>query len=251
MSSFVSLNTLHGSLLRSKFLGQENLTHLYPHNNKASIFHSKPAYKTVRICAEFDLLQIMGGRGLCKGEEGLQKELKREIGSDDQNQPPSSEAASNNSTQSFESVAEASNNSTQSFESVAEDGFEKELMGLTGGFPGGEKGLRKFIEENPVPKPDADDKRLKLSSSEKAKPPELPMLLPGMIAIVKNQNNPFYMYCGIVQRITDGKAGVLFEGGNWDKLITFRLDELERREKGPPMKNPKSCVLEPFLVKKT
>ncbi|CAI8607207.1 unnamed protein product [Vicia faba] len=220
----------------------------------------------------------MGGRGLCKGEEGLQKELKREIGSDDQNQPPSSEAASNNSTQSFESVAEASNNSTQSFESVAEasnstqsfesvaeasnnstqsfesvaeDGFEKELMGLTGGFPGGEKGLRKFIEENPVPKPDADDKRLKLSSSEKAKPPELPMLLPGMIAIVKNQNNPFYMYCGIVQRITDGKAGVLFEGGNWDKLITFRLDELERREKGPPMKNPKSCVLEPFLVKKT
>lgn len=236
MSSFVSLHTLHGSLLRSKFLGQESLTHLYPHSNRASIFQSSPTYKTVRICAEFDLLQIMGGRGLCKGEEGLQKELKREIGFDDQNQPLTSEA---------------SNSSTQSFESVAEEGFEKELMGLTGGFPGGEKGLRKFIEENPVPKPDADNKRLKLSSSEKAKPPELPMFLPGMIAIVKNQNNPFYMYCGIVQRITDGKAGVLFEGGNWDKLITFRLDELERREKGPPMKNPKSCVLEPFIVKKS
>lgn len=236
MSSFVSLHTLHGSLLRSKFLGQENLTHLYPHSNKASIFHSKPTYKTVRICAEFDLLQIMGGRGLCKGEEGLQKELKREIGLDDQSQPLSSEAG---------------DNSTQSIESVEEDGFEKELMGLTGGFPGGEKGLRKFIEENPAPKPDADEKRLKLSSTEKVKPPELPMLLPGMIAIVKNQNNPFYMYCGIVQRITDGKAGVLFEGGNWDKLITFRLDELERREKGPPMKNPKSCVLEPFIVKKS
>ncbi|CAL5196137.1 unnamed protein product [Lathyrus oleraceus] len=237
MSSFVSLHILHGSLLRSKFLGQENLTHFYPHSNRASIFHSKPTYRTLRICAEFDLLQIMGGRGLCKGEEGLQKELKREVRFDDQNQPPSSEAASNNSSQSFESVAE--------------EGFEKELLGLTGGFPGGEKGLMKFIEENPVPKPDADEKRLKLSSSEKAKPPELPMLLPGMIAIVKNQNNPFYMYCGIVQRITDGKAGVLFEGGNWDKLITFRLDELERREKGPPMKNPKSCVLEPFLVKKS
>jgi len=237
MSSFVAL---HGSLLRSKFLGQENLTHLYPHSNKASIFHSKPAFKTVQICAKFDLLQIMGGRGLCKGEEGLLKELKREVGLDDQNQPTSSEASN-----------KEQEDSTKSFESVAEDGFEKELMGLTGGFPGGEKGLKKFIEENPPPKPGRGDKSLKLSSSEKAKPPELPMLLPGMIAIVKNQNNPFYMYCGIVQRITDGKAGVLFEGGNWDKLITFRLEELERREKGPPMKNPKSCVLEPFLVKKS
>lgn len=55
------------------------------------------------------------------------------------------------------------------------------------------------------------------------------------------------MYCGIVQRITDGKAGVLFEGGNWDRLITFRL---ERRGKGPPMKNPKSAVLEPLLEEK-
>ncbi|AET02099.1 putative NADH dehydrogenase-like complex, subunit S [Medicago truncatula] len=244
MSSFVALHSLHGSLLRSKFLGQENLTHLYPHSNKASIFHSKPTFKTVQTCAKFDLLQIMGGRGLCKGEEGLQKELKREVGLDDQNQPTSSEA-------SDKEQEDSTSNSTKSFESVAEDGFDKELMGLTGGFPGGEKGLKKFIEENPLPKTVKGNKSLKLSSSEKPKPPELPMLLPGMIAIVKNQNNPFYMYCGIVQRITDGKAGVLFEGGNWDKLITFRLEELERREKGPPMKNPKSCVLEPFLVKKS
>ncbi|XVF12963.1 hypothetical protein REPUB_Repub08aG0165800 [Reevesia pubescens] len=80
---------------------------------------------------------------------------------------------------------------------VPEDAFERELMGLTGGFPGGEKGL----------------------------------------------NN------GIVQRITDGKAGVLFEGGNWDTLITFRLDQLERREKDLPMKSPKSVVLEAMLEK--
>ena len=125
-------------------------------------------------------------------------------------------------------------------------------MGLTGGFPGGEKGLKKFIQENPPPlKPSQGSKSLKLALSKKPKPPELPLLLPGMIAIVKNPNNPFYMYCGIVQRITDGKAGVLFEGGNWDRLITFRLEELERREKGPPMKNPKSAVLEPFLEKKS
>ena len=124
-------------------------------------------------------------------------------------------------------------------------------MGLTGGFPGGEKGLMKFIMENPPPKKGDGSKSLKLTLSKKPKPPELPLLLPGMIAIVKNPNNPYHMYCGIVQRITDGKAGVLFEGGNWDRLITFRLEELERREKGPPMKNPKSCVLEPFLEKKS
>ncbi len=30
-----------------------------------------------------------------------------------------------------------------------------------------------------------------------------------------------------MQRVSDGKAAVLFEGGNWDKLVTFRLAELE------------------------
>ena len=32
--------------------------------------------------------------------------------------------------------------------------FEKEMMGFTGGFPGGEKGLRLFIEKNPPPAKD-------------------------------------------------------------------------------------------------
>ncbi|XP_027334219.1 NAD(P)H-quinone oxidoreductase subunit S, chloroplastic [Abrus precatorius] len=237
MSSFVALHSLHGSLLRSQFLGQDNLTHLYP-RNKPSTINTKSIVQ--QPCAKFDMLQILGGRGLCNGEEGLQQELKKEVGVDEKAPPPS---ASDNKEQE---------NSTtpQSSTSVAEDGFEKELMGLTGGFPGGEKGLKKFIEENPPPKPSANYKSLSLSLSKKPKPPELPLLLPGMIAIVKNPNNPFYMYCGIVQRITDGKAGVLFEGGNWDRLITFRLEELERREKGPPMKNPRSAALEPFLQKK-
>ncbi len=35
------------------------------------------------------------------------------------------------------------------------------------------------------------------------------------------------MFQGLVQRVSDGKAAVLFEGGNWDKLVTFRLSELE------------------------
>lgn len=134
---------------------------------------------------------------------------------------------------------------------VSEDGFEKELLGLTGGFPGGEKGLKKFIQENPPPKKEEGSSSAAFDGRavKKAKAPELPLLLPGMIAIVKNRRNPFYMYCGIVQRISDGKAGVLFEGGNWDKLVTFRLDELERREKGPPMVNPKSAILEDLVEK--
>lgn len=33
-------------------------------------------------------------------------------------------------------------------------------------------------------------------------------------------------------------AGVLFEGGNWEMLITFRLQELERREKGLSHEEP-------------
>nr|ACU16194.1 unknown [Glycine max] len=242
MSSFVVLHGLHGSLLRSQFLGQDTLTHLYP-RNKASTIHNKPT--TAQPRAKFDMLQVLGGRGLCNGEAGLKQELKRELGVD--------EKAPASATSDKEQELEEESSTTQSLASVAaEDGFEKELMGLTGGFPGGEKGLKKFIQENPPPlKPSQGSKSLKLALPKKPKPPELPLLLPGMIAIVKNPNNPFYMYCGIVQRITDGKAGVLFEGGNWDRLITFRLEELERREKGPPMKNPKSAVLEPFLEKKS
>ena len=53
------------------------------------------------------------------------------------------------------------------------------------------------------------------------------MILPGSAIRVKNINDIYYGFQGLVQRISDGKAAVLFEGGNWDKLITFRLSELE------------------------
>ncbi|WOL04006.1 hypothetical protein Cni_G12727 [Canna indica] len=179
--------------------------------------------------AKFDLSQIMGGRGLCNGEQGLRNELQRSPAQSPPSSPPPSPPTP---------VA-----------SVGDDAFEKELSGLTGGFPGGEKGLKKFIEQNPPPPKKGivgDDLAVVLAGS-KPKPPELPLFLPGMIVIVKNPKNPFHMYSGIVQRVTDGKAGVLFEGGNWDKLLTFNLSELERREKGPPMVNPKSPVLESIV----
>ena len=53
------------------------------------------------------------------------------------------------------------------------------------------------------------------------------MILPGSTIRVNNINDIYYGFQGLVQRITDGKAAVLFEGGNWDKMVTFRLSELE------------------------
>jgi hypothetical protein len=53
------------------------------------------------------------------------------------------------------------------------------------------------------------------------------MILPGSTIRVKNNNDIYYNFQGLVQRITDGKAAVLFEGGNWDKMVSFRLSEIE------------------------
>jgi hypothetical protein len=53
------------------------------------------------------------------------------------------------------------------------------------------------------------------------------MILPGATVRVKNPADTYYRFEGLVQRVSDGKVAVLFEGGNWDKLVTFRLSELE------------------------
>ncbi len=53
------------------------------------------------------------------------------------------------------------------------------------------------------------------------------MIFPGVEVRVINPNDTYYNFRGYVQRVSDGKVAVLFEGGNWDKLITFRLSELE------------------------
>lgn len=53
------------------------------------------------------------------------------------------------------------------------------------------------------------------------------MILPGSIVRVTNPDDTYYRFEGLVQRISDSKAGVLFEGGNWDKIVTFYLSELE------------------------
>ncbi|CAN1254426.1 NAD(P)H-quinone oxidoreductase subunit S, chloroplastic [Linum perenne] len=230
-SSSITLQTLH---LRSNFPAKTtpNISSHKPYSLIPR--HSRLKHKT---CVKFNLSELLGGRGLCNGEEGLEKLLKEDV------EPPPSPAAA-------EEEASSSSQTPAAAETVPEDAFDKELMGLTGGFPGGEMGLQKFIDENPPPsKTDSEALSGITKTAKKPKAPELPLLMPGMIAVVKDRNSPYYMYCGIIQRITDGKAGLLLEGGVWDRLITFRLEELERREKGPPGKSPRSVILEKSLEK--
>ena len=52
-------------------------------------------------------------------------------------------------------------------------------------------------------------------------------ILPGSFVVVKDNDSIYRGYKGFVQRVTQKKAAVLFEGGNWDKLITFQLTNLE------------------------
>jgi hypothetical protein len=56
------------------------------------------------------------------------------------------------------------------------------------------------------------------------------MILPGATVRVIDPDDTYYCFEGIVQRISDGKAAILFEGGNWDKMVTFDLRELEEVE---------------------
>ncbi|MEB3209895.1 MAG: NAD(P)H dehydrogenase subunit NdhS [Leptolyngbyaceae bacterium] len=53
------------------------------------------------------------------------------------------------------------------------------------------------------------------------------MIFPGSAVMVINADDTYYGFQGLVQRISNGQAAVLFEGGNWDKLVTFKLSEIE------------------------
>ena len=51
-------------------------------------------------------------------------------------------------------------------------------------------------------------------------------ILPGTTVIVNNKESIYNGYEGFVQRISGDQAAVLFEGGNWDKLLTLPVKDL-------------------------
>lgn len=52
-------------------------------------------------------------------------------------------------------------------------------------------------------------------------------ILPGTTVVVSDASSIYNGYRGFVQRISGRRAAVLFEGGNWDKLITVPLATLQ------------------------
>lgn len=64
------------------------------------------------------------------------------------------------------------------------------------------------------------------SSSADASPGVAPVL-PGTTVVVRDGRSIYNGYRGFVQRISGSQAAVLFEGGNWDKLVTMPLKTLE------------------------
>lgn len=52
-------------------------------------------------------------------------------------------------------------------------------------------------------------------------------ILPGATVVVRDRRSIYDGYRGFVQRLSGVQAAVLFEGGNWDKLVTMPLTSLE------------------------
>ena len=77
------------------------------------------------------------------------------------------------------------------------------------------------------------------------------MILPGTTVKVIDENSIYRGYVGCVQRIQGKKAAVLMDqdGTPWDKMITFRISELDEVTEGfqyypkKKKKNPLSGVI--------
>ena len=59
------------------------------------------------------------------------------------------------------------------------------------------------------------------------------MILPGSTVKVIDENSIYRGYVGCVQRISEDKVAVLMDSHTpWDKMITFRLSDLEEQTTG-------------------
>ena len=60
----------------------------------------------------------------------------------------------------------------------------------------------------------------------RAMAPSAAPILPGSTVTVQDVRSIYNGYTGFVQRISGDRAAVLFEGGNWDKLVTMPIKDL-------------------------
>ena len=60
----------------------------------------------------------------------------------------------------------------------------------------------------------------------RAMAPSAAPILPGSTVTVRDVRSIYNGYTGFVQRISGDRAAVLFEGGNWDKLVTMPIKDL-------------------------
>ena len=60
----------------------------------------------------------------------------------------------------------------------------------------------------------------------RAMAPSAATILPGSTVTVQDVRSIYNGYTGFVQRISGDRAAVLFEGGNWDKLVTMPIKDL-------------------------
>jgi hypothetical protein len=54
-----------------------------------------------------------------------------------------------------------------------------------------------------------------------------PIIFPGSAVRVVNEGDTYFGFQGQVQRVTDERVAVIFGGGNWEKIVSFRATELE------------------------
>ena len=59
------------------------------------------------------------------------------------------------------------------------------------------------------------------------------MILPGTTVTINDRTSIYWGYTGFVQRISGDKAAVLFDTHTpWDKMVTFRISDLEEDSGG-------------------
>eukprot|EP00238_Polyblepharides_amylifera_P012846 CAMPEP_0196595540 /NCGR_PEP_ID=MMETSP1081-20130531/81344_1 /TAXON_ID=36882 /ORGANISM="Pyramimonas amylifera, Strain CCMP720" /LENGTH=262 /DNA_ID=CAMNT_0041920149 /DNA_START=182 /DNA_END=970 /DNA_ORIENTATION=+ len=201
----------------------------------------------------FDLMKLAGGRsGLPGGEFALKTDAgKEKLFGDAAREKEQKMKAKNTITNFAEGDEDIYVGSGRYMKGDSKKLPAKEnvgfFVGATGGFAGGEELLWTFRDE--VKKQMAADRKVDIADAmvgridPKKAMMSTPLLMPGMNAVVSAERSPYHMFTGIVQRISDGKAQVLFEGGNWDKSVTFKLEDLERSKSGPPGEHPKSAIL--------